>query len=643
MYAESSLPFEATWSPGRPGCGDGPGQGRRQRRRRDDRRDDDEHHGARRDGPLRRERAGRPATGSLAQYTLVWSTDGSFDADHVLVRSLWSSRPPRALSAPDTRLRSPLRWGSARPGSRGTTSGVLRFGRLGGWLFHRSPGRLGGRGLAASLRALRAALGGLCSREGVRPCHGDCACNFQVLSRGHIVGDHSNCSGSGIPAGATDLSRVKLAGYVRQVTEVKIDGVVLDPSEYRVDEHKWLTRKNGGSLALALPRRSRRHRGRDLRRLLHLREDAAAGGDRGRQAARLSGLRLVLESRRQRRVRHPRSATRVTRQGITVERSLFQRNRDTGRLGDGARRGGLLPEQRQPQGTDAEGLFFGPGSRGRFAKARRVSRTRSLRGGHQPPAVGNPHGPVSKYIDSPARARSEPRRREHPALRRSSARVTSLRRCGRSPLGDRGGYHVLWARMRSSTTESPRPFPYARALETGMDPSPAVRCATSTGPSRDMVPGRPAGGLRRRTYEWPTSEQLHAIAVASCSASAEALDSVNAYDATLLGAQERRFVCPGTPVLDCCDQLTVHVSAIAQAGTTPGGLAAGKRHLTGTVNHPSFQITSTRCIPVGSETSTGGFIPPTPTALQEAARQLDCRCLGALEPPLLAAGVRHAA
>lgn len=40
--------------------------------------------------------------------------------------------------------------------------------------------------------------------------------------------------------GCCHLSTVKLAGYVRAVTEVKIDGVAISPSEYRVDKHKYL-------------------------------------------------------------------------------------------------------------------------------------------------------------------------------------------------------------------------------------------------------------------------------------------------------------------------------------------------------------------------------------------------------------------
>jgi hypothetical protein len=83
---------------------------------------------------------------------------------------------------------------------------------------------------------------GECS-EIVRPCRTRCGCGWQVLSRGHIVGwqgDRWYCDSS--PCGCRPLSRVRLAGYVRSITEVKIDGAVVAPDTYRLDDHRWLTR-----------------------------------------------------------------------------------------------------------------------------------------------------------------------------------------------------------------------------------------------------------------------------------------------------------------------------------------------------------------------------------------------------------------
>ena len=85
-----------------------------------------------------------------------------------------------------------------------------------------------------------------------RPCTNDFACGIQILSRGHIVGpwDYgwtwggwSWGSGDANPCGCEPLSRVLLSGYpVREIVEVKIDGSVVDPATYRLDDRRWLVR-----------------------------------------------------------------------------------------------------------------------------------------------------------------------------------------------------------------------------------------------------------------------------------------------------------------------------------------------------------------------------------------------------------------
>ena len=98
---------------------------------------------------------------------------------------------------------------------------------------------------------------GACEKT-VRPC-GNITCNFQVLSRGYIVwGGYGNWwwdpywtpywddgwwwNGSNA-CGCRPLDRVELSGYpVREITEVKIDGAVVDPSTYRLDERRYLAR-----------------------------------------------------------------------------------------------------------------------------------------------------------------------------------------------------------------------------------------------------------------------------------------------------------------------------------------------------------------------------------------------------------------
>lgn len=66
--------------------------------------------------------------------------------------------------------------------------------------------------------------GGECGPLTVRPCRSACAC----------LPD---------PCGCCTLSRVLLSGYpVREITEVKIDGAVIDATEYRLDGRRYLTR-----------------------------------------------------------------------------------------------------------------------------------------------------------------------------------------------------------------------------------------------------------------------------------------------------------------------------------------------------------------------------------------------------------------
>jgi hypothetical protein len=90
---------------------------------------------------------------------------------------------------------------------------------------------------------------GLCEKT-VRPCRTNCNCMWQILSRGHIIGPwdwgygpyggYWMCDSS--PCGCVPLSRVKLSGYpVQEVTEVKVNGAVVPATEYRLDEQRYVT------------------------------------------------------------------------------------------------------------------------------------------------------------------------------------------------------------------------------------------------------------------------------------------------------------------------------------------------------------------------------------------------------------------
>lgn len=99
---------------------------------------------------------------------------------------------------------------------------------------------------------------GLCSAT-VRPCRSGCGCwSLWIPSDvavpfgfGYWGGYGWGWSDGGTVCGCSPLSRVKLDGYpVRDITEVKIDGVVLDALDsngnpnWRLDGWRWLVRLN---------------------------------------------------------------------------------------------------------------------------------------------------------------------------------------------------------------------------------------------------------------------------------------------------------------------------------------------------------------------------------------------------------------
>lgn len=93
---------------------------------------------------------------------------------------------------------------------------------------------------------------GECSKT-VRPCRTNCGCGWQILSRGHIVGPwdlgywspYWYCDD--MACGCMPISQVKLSGYpVREITEILIDGVAIAATEYRLDKNRYVTRTDNG-------------------------------------------------------------------------------------------------------------------------------------------------------------------------------------------------------------------------------------------------------------------------------------------------------------------------------------------------------------------------------------------------------------
>lgn len=121
-------------------------------------------------------------------------------------------------------------------------------------------------------------------------------------------------------------------------------------------------------------------------------------------------------------------------------------------------------------------------------------------------------------------------------------------------------------------------------------------------------------------------EDLQLLAEELLAVCVEALDSIPGSVVGLGGAPLRSFVSPGVPVFDwvqpafdgvgCCDQVTVHVEAITDAPTSPGGLAAGQKKVK--INHVTLVATVTRCVPVSLD-----GLPPAVADLEEAAAQIN--------------------
>ena len=92
---------------------------------------------------------------------------------------------------------------------------------------------------------------GECGPRTVRPPCDSCYCGYQILSRGYVIGpwDYgypllSYCDQCMI---ACSPSMVKLAGVpVREVSEVLVDGVAVDPSLYTLLNDRYLVRLDDG-------------------------------------------------------------------------------------------------------------------------------------------------------------------------------------------------------------------------------------------------------------------------------------------------------------------------------------------------------------------------------------------------------------
>lgn len=193
--------------------------------------------------------ATRTAPAVLGQYAIIWTDDGSYTANHVIVDDLTvvpvgvgDELPPLTPITPGPGAVMP-------PCNAWTTSEDIAECcnvTIGSDIDVFEEAASAASQALFELSARR--FTGTCDKK-VRPCSTRDPCGFQVLSRGHIVEGPYGWDGLdwGVACGCRPLSQVELSGYpVREIQQVKIDGVVLAATEYRLDNWRWLVRMNGG-------------------------------------------------------------------------------------------------------------------------------------------------------------------------------------------------------------------------------------------------------------------------------------------------------------------------------------------------------------------------------------------------------------
>ena len=186
---------------------------------------------------------------------------------------------------------------------------------------------------------------GACEQT-VRPCRIGSTCGIQVLSRGYVIGPWSWAGfgwntpswngwgwGDANYCGCQPLSRIKLSGYpVREILEVKIDGVVVDPTTYELVNWRWLVRLGDEHWphcqALDLPDTEDGTFSVEYR----FGQDPPVSGQ---HAAAALACEMYKACGGGGDCEIPQNVTRLTRQGVTIDKNeavgwIFTKRRETG-------------------------------------------------------------------------------------------------------------------------------------------------------------------------------------------------------------------------------------------------------------------------------------------------------------------------
>lgn len=288
-----------------------------------------------------------PAT--AGQYTLIWSSDGSFDDSTVTVEGLDVVAVGNIIPAPGmpTTQGGPCTmWGDIND-----IPDCCNFGDI-------VPADVIPELTSAMVAAsefLYFASGkryaGSCERT-VQACENTgCSC-CQVLSRGHLVYPWSGTVDWAECTCFPDNS-IKLAGYPTEIVEVTIDGEVVDPAEYTLRNNK-LVRLEGTwpcqTLVTYIYGKTPPEMGRRaaLKLACEVFKSCPAG-------ASIGDCEL------------PTGVTRVTRQGITIERAFMQRDPD-GLWRTGMAAVDFFLNSVNPNGIPRRATFWSASRRARYAQ-----------------------------------------------------------------------------------------------------------------------------------------------------------------------------------------------------------------------------------------------------------------------------------
>ena len=309
------------------------------------------------------------APGPLGQYTIIWSPDGTWDDDT-------NSSPDELVVVDSTAI--PL------PPIPPPADGGLVPGPCTAWLtgeevaaccnVQTSDGAIFDDVADQASQLLYQLSGrrysGLCSAESYRPPCDSCWCGYQILSRGYVIGPWDY----GYPLLLCDQcliacqpSRVKLAGYpVREITEVKINGAIVAPTEYTLWNHRYLSALNDNVWPLAqdLTLEDTEDNTFSVSYTYGMSPPAAGVAAAGELACQLyqacaGSTTCAL----------PTGTTRVTRQGITIEKLAFTSwGFKEGRWAGGRWQTGLplvdaFLNAYNPSGIRRRPVFWAPGKR----------------------------------------------------------------------------------------------------------------------------------------------------------------------------------------------------------------------------------------------------------------------------------------